>query len=428
MFKKSVLLFLILRLSTVFANPAEIPFDMYFHNQTLRIDYHRFRSIEKDSVEIYRLFRKQTWEGSRQHLIDIPGYANTKVEMWTSDGKNLLFAHEYNTLAGEWATLEEAKDSLRVFEETVLLPLPKHAVNIRFFSRNSDGKWITVSNSLYIDNKKSITIPLVQDNYEKIALHHSGEGKFCVDIMFVPDGFDKNDSALMKEKMEMFANTLLHTEPFSQYKDKLNLWGLTAYSEHSGIPITSVSETQTVACTHFNTFNSERYLMTDSTFRLHNAIGNHPCEHIIIICNTDKYGGGGIYNFYATVSLDKTFASKIMLHELGHSFGGLGDEYAENDISTITPAFSKEPLEPNLTTLVDFSSKWKKQMRNSTPIPTPSTTEYSKEVGVYEGASYQPKGIYRPFQSCMMRDYAPFCPVCAEILHRQLLRHCDRLQ
>lgn len=428
MFKKSIFLFLILYLSNIFPVYAEIPFEMYFHNQTMRIDYRRFRSSQKDSVAIYRLFRKQTWEGSKQHLTDIPEYANNKVEMWTSDGKTLLFAHEYNTLAGEWATLEEAKDTLRIFEETVLLPFPKHTVNIRFFSRNNNKEWIPVSSTLYIDNKRSSTIPLVQDNYEKIALHRGGEGAFCADIMFIPDGFCKNDSALMKEKMEMFANTLLNTKPFSQYKDKLNLWGLVAYSEHSGIPITSDPNHRTVACTHFNTFNSERYLMTDSTFRLHDAIGNHPCEHIIVICNTNKYGGGGIYNFYATVSLDKTFASNILIHELGHSFGGLGDEYAGNDISIMTPTFSEEPLEPNLTTLVDFSSKWKKHIQNTTPIPTPPTSEYSKEVGVYEGASYQPKGIYRPFQSCMMRDYAPFCPVCTEILHQQILRHCDRVQ
>lgn len=427
MLRKSFWGFIFLFFWVVSSNRASVPFEMYFHNQSLRLDYYRFRGAEHDSVQPGKMLRKKTWEGSRLHLTDIPEYAGNKVEMWDSDGKTLLFAYEYNTLAGEWATTDEAKNTLRKFEETVVLPFPKKSVKILFFGRAANHIWKPVSDTVYLSEEKLKSIPMIKDIYKGTALHRGGEGKSCVDIILVPDGFTEKDSTLMREKIRTLGETFLQTEPFSQYRDKINLWTLEAYSETSGIPVSSVSEHKTVACTHFNTFGSERYLMTDSSFRLHDAIGNMPCEHIVIVCNTQKYGGGGIYNFYATTSLNQGFASKTMIHEFGHSFGGLGDEYAENDISIMTPTFSEEPLEPNVTTLVNFSSKWKDRISETTPIPTPSATEFSSMVGAFEGASYQPRGVYRPYMSCMMRDYAPFCPICTQILQQQILRHCDPL-
>ena len=170
----------------------------------------------------------------------------------------------------------------------------------------------------------------------------------------------------------------------------------------------------------FGTFGIDRYLMTFSVHRLHDLIGTTPCDYIIIMVNSDTYGGGAIYNFYAVSSLHK-MAEYVLPHEFGHAFGGLADEYVDEEMSYSTLHLGdREPLEPNITNLRDFDSKWKAMLPEGTPVPTPDNDNLPKGVcgplGVYEGAGYSSKGVYRPTMHCMMRDYAPFCPVCAKRL------------
>lgn len=127
----------------------------------------------------------------------------------------------------------------------------------------------------------------------------------------------------------------------------------------------------------------------------------------------------------------------MTVHEFGHSFGGLGDEYFyDNEDDGSYPA-DIEPWEPNITTLVNFDAKWKDMVSPGTPIPTPwedaggdrekrmkhktVVKEGAEEtVGVYEGGGGMKKGVYRPALTCRMRDnYHPtFCPVCQEALKR----------
>ena len=97
----------------------------------------------------------------------------------------------------------------------------------------------------------------------------------------------------------------------------------------------------------------------------------------------------------------------VLVHEFGHAYGGLGDEYFYDDgYETMYPA-DTEPWEPNLTTLIDFQSKWADMLS----VPG---------VGVFEGGGYQSKGVYRPAQDCRMKtnEAKNFCPVCSRALVR----------
>jgi hypothetical protein len=243
-----------------------------------------------------------------------------------------------------------------------------------------------------------------------------------MDVVIVPEGYGPADSLKMMRDMHSFCKYLLGQEPFSSRSDDFNVWGIPLMGEASGItdPGKGISVNSLVGSS-YNTFGADRYLMTMHLFQLHDAIGVTPCDHIIIMANSSTYGGGAIYNFYAMSSLNE-MAFMVLPHELGHSIGGLADEYVDEDLSYgDMHTMEQEPVEPNITTLVDFGAKWQSMLPAGTPVPTPADETVPRNqngpLGVYEGAGYHAKGIYRPVMHCMMRDYAPFCPVCSRRLN-----------
>jgi len=175
--------------------------------------------------------------------------------------------------------------------------------------------------------------------------------------------------------------------------------------------------------TTFYTFDLDRYLMTADNKVLRDVASYAPYDQIYILVNTIKYGGGSIYNHYSVCAIDCRFVEYIIVHEFGHGFGSLADEYYTSDVAyqDFYPT-DIEPLDPNITTLVDFDSKWKDLVENDTPIPTPDTPEYKDKVGVFEGGGYVAKGVFRPYEECTMKSisYNNFCPVCKRALQRMI--------
>lgn len=219
-------------------------------------------------------------------------------------------------------------------------------------------------------------------------------------------------------------DALFSHEPFKKLKDKFNIVAVASPSEDSGVSIPGQGKWKSTAVSsHFNTFYSDRYLTTSRVKSIHNWLAGIPYEHIIILANTDTYGGGGIYNSYTLTTAHHPDFQPVVVHEFGHSFGGLADEYAYTETPSPQYPYEVEPWEPNITTLIDFDSKWKDMIPEGTAIPTPVATEnadlYTK-VGVYEGAGYTQKGLYRPTTECRMKiNEAPaFCPVCQRALER----------
>lgn len=140
---------------------------------------------------------------------------------------------------------------------------------------------------------------------------------------------------------------------------------------------------------------------------MHDILAGIPYEHIIILANTDTYGGGGIYNSYTLTTAHHNLFGPVVVHEFGHSFGGLADEYAYDDQFVEYYYPDTEPWEQNITTKADFSSKWKDL--------------YDQGVaGLVEGGGYQTKGVWRPCEDCRMRTNTAeaFCPVCQRAIER----------
>jgi hypothetical protein len=229
---------------------------------------------------------------------------------------------------------------------------------------------------------------------------------------------------LFKKDCEKFAGYLFNASPYKENKDKFNIWGIAAPSKESGtdIPAENIWK-NTLLNSTFYTFDLERYLMTPDNKSLRDVASNAPYDQIYILVNSDKYGGGSIYNLYSVCINKNKYEEYVFVHEFGHGFSFLADEYYTSDVAyNDYYLLDVEPLEANLTTLVDFDSKWKKFVSDETPIPTPDSEEYSNVVGAFEGGGYVAKGVYRPRLDCSMKSASVnnFCPVCKDAIQQMI--------
>ncbi len=242
---------------------------------------------------------------------------------------------------------------------------------------------------------------------ESFKVHNTRSSKTALDIVFIPDGYTESEMDKFRADCERFANYLFLYEPFTSYKNSINIWGILAHSEESGIDIPADSIwKKTIVNSTYYTFDSERYIMTMDNKSVRNYASNVPYDQIYILVNSEKYGGGSIYNYYSTTVVDNKSSKQIFVHELGHGLVGLADEYYTSDVAyqNFYP-LDVEPWEPNITTLVNFDSKWKNLMNPNSEIPTVSKGENELETGVYEGGGYVEKGVFRSSQNSLMKAF-----------------------
>ncbi len=403
----------------------KIKFSKYFEDATLRINYLRVGNRLMDTIKVLSDDYCGQWSGSLTQLNDPFDNGYFRIVVKDAESGKRIYSRGFNSLFAEYRDTPEGRYVVGSFEEVVRIPWPKRPVLICWEERGEDQHYHT-QHVLRYSPKMQYAQVLAQSCLEAessklVRLQYKGDIHKKIDVVIVPEGYGPADTVKMLYDMKKFCEYLLGQNPFKKHRNDFNVWGISATGESAGI--TQPSEgiwVNSLVGASYGTFGAERYLMTQQIFRLHDAIGWAPCDHIIIMANSNTYGGGGIYNFYAMSSLN-SMANMILPHELGHSIGGLADEYVDEDLS-YGNAHSNvfEPMEPNITSLVEFDRKWKGMLPAGTSIPTPENESvFRKEngpVGVYEGAGYQAKGLYRPVMHCMMRDYAPFCPVCTKRL------------
>ena len=390
-------------------------FDSVFHNKSLRLDYIRSGNIENEWIALENWYEQADWAGSRNVLIDPLGYGKHWVEMRDAATDSVLYSRGYGSLFSEWQTTAEAKETVRSFPETVVMPYPKKPVQIRLLTRTFEGNWEEVF-SIKLDPKNYFIKPAPKMKWPIMNVWGDGDAAEVVDIVVLPDGYTMEELGEFVEDAQFFAASIFQFEPFKSLKNKFRVRAVLAPSDESGIPVPAEDFwPQTALGSSFYTFDSERYCMSYDNRSIRDMAGQVPYDQIYILANTTKYGGGGIYNYYGLSSAGNQLSSKVIVHEFGHSFAGLGDEYF--DSSTAYSEFynlKTEPWEPNLTTLVDFDSKWKSLMDTLTPIPTPAVDSMRTVLGVYEGGGYVAKGMYRPMIDCLMHTFKgeEFCPAC----------------
>lgn len=394
----------------------------WFRDSTLRIDYifagtNRTQAIYLDKLKAY-----DGWYGKRTGMNAIPLQGNGSIVITDTTGRDTLYRHSFSTLFQEWQGTEEATMVARSFENSFLIPAPKNKVQVTVELRNIFNNTksclrhiIDPEDRLIGKHDKSKTLPYTY-------LHKSGDSRDKIDVVFVPEGYTKSEMDIFVEDCRKSMEAIFRHKPFDSLKDRFNFIAIEAPSEQSGVSIPKRGEWKSTAVgSHFDTFYSERYLTTPDIQKLYDILDGIPCESIIILANTDEYGGGGIYNNYMLSSARGRDYRSVIVHEFGHSFAGLADEYYYDDQYETYYPTGIEPWEPNLTTLVNFESKWKDMLPHGTKIPTPADGKdiYTK-IGVYEGGGYQSKGVYRPAQDCRMKtNQAPdFCPVCQRAIRK----------
>lgn len=390
-----------------------------FSDSTLRMDYIFAGGPDGARIYVDSSSKQAGWAGRKSRLKETPAKGNGTIMIIQLESGDTLYMNSFSTLFQEWMVTPESTETPSSFENSFLLPLPKDNVDILVELRDNRQEKMASLRHKY--RKDDELVAVVGQKPLPHQFLHEGNGENVIDVAIVGEGFTVEEMGKFLEKARVFTDEILSYEPFASNKDKFRFVAVETPSSESGVSIPLKNEWKNTRFdSHFSTFHSARYLTVPRVKRLHQSLEGIPYEHILVVVNTPQYGGGGIFNSYQVASSDNELTLPVTVHEFGHSFAGLADEYFYAGDEDESYPLDIEPWEKNITTLVNFDAKWKDKVSSHTPVPTPWDKDSDKEsgIGVYEGGGYKTTGIYRPTVTCRMRDnfYPTFCPVCEETL------------
>ena len=403
---------------------SDADFDKFFTEASLRVDYCLTGNQKETTYSLKELIREPYWSGSKTNLVDTLEFGNYIVKVFESETDNLLFSKGYQNLFGEWQTTDEAKQVTKTFDESVVVPFPKVKIDIAMYYKTWEGelkegiRFSVNPENYFIRDYDNLNLPV----YE--AWIGNKDITKAVDVVILPEGYTQAEMDKFIKDCDFFVESLFSYAPYDRYRESFNIRGLMVPSAESGctMPGDHVYK-NTVMHFSFWTFDSERYCMSTDNRDIRDLAGQVPYDQIYILVNTEKYGGGGIYNFYCSSASSNSRSSDVIIHEFGHGFAGLADEYYYAGASEHMYNLAVEPWEPNITSLVDFSGKWGDMMDEETPVPTPRKKKYVHTIGVFEGGGYEAEGMYSPHMDCLMNTFKghEFCPVCQRAIERMIL-------
>lgn len=402
-------------------------FNRYFIDATLRIDYTFIGNIKQQHIAVDELCKIPRWYGKHQRLSELPVEGNGQITVRDHKTQTIIYRNSFSTLFQEWLSYDEAKTATKSFENVFLVPFPKDTADITIELRDNRRSVMTQLTHMVVPN--DILIRKIGDKsvtpYE--TLQQAADTSRCIHIAYVAEGYTEAEMPTFLNDCRTAMEALFAHEPFKTLRNRFNVVAVKAPSAESGTSNPGKGIWKNTALhSNFNTFYSDRYLTTLHLKDLHNWLAGTPYEHIIVLVNTDNYGGGGILNSYNLSMTHHRAFKPVVVHEFGHSFAGLADEYAY-DYEAI-PMFPHdiEPWEKNITTMVDFKSKWSDIVKKGTKIPTEQPADLDKpnakkekwQIGAYEPAGYSMHGVYRAYPDCRMRtnNNPDFCPVCQKAI------------
>lgn len=450
------------------APSTQSAFDSYFTGGTMRVDYLHTGGLGQEIVALDRVVSDGPWPGSRTRLIDDLNLGKYLFDVIDRSTNRTIYSRGFASIYGEWETTPRYRQLHRSFHESLRFPWPKAPVQVVLKKRDADNSfhefWSTVvdPDSRFVNRADSPKLGSVWSLFE------NGPPAQKVDLLVISEGYTSAELPKFHADARRLVDALLAVEPFKSRKNEFNVRGLDLPSPQSGVNRPQVGLfRRTPISAEYNIFDSERYVLTLDNRALRDAAASAPYEFVEILVNEKQYGGGGIFNFQATAAVDTGFAEYVFVHEFGHHFAGLADEYYTSAVAYETgAAVHPEPWEPNITALHDPAKlKWRDLVEPDTPIPTPwdkeayetknrevqaqrrallakhvpeseidqhfreqmawdttflSSMKYSGKMGAFEGAGYETKGLYRPETDCIMftRDAVGFCRVCRRAIDR----------
>lgn len=398
-----IILFLVL---LFLGSPAAAQnFAEHFRDSTLRLDYSFAGDSSHQAIYVDELSMSPRWYGRRQRLAELPLKGNGSITVCDAQSGDTLYRHSFSTLFQEWLATAEAKHTKKSFENVFLVPYPKHPVTIDIDLRDFHDQ--SIAHLRHRVSPDDILIRHLRQQTPYVTLQQAADTTRCIHIAYVAEGYTQDQMEEFLDDCRSAVDALFQHEPFTSMRDRFNIVALLSPSKD-----TDVSQPgkgiwlDTALDSHFDTFYSTRYLTTLHLKKLHDVLACTPYEHIIILANTAHYGGGGIFNSYnLSYTRGKNFRP-VVVHEFGHSFGGLGDEYPYGDDDPMYFA-DTEPWEPNLTTSTKQPVKWQNLIDEG-------------RAGLVEGGGYLKQGVWRGTENCRMRtnEEPDFCPVCQQALVR----------
>ncbi len=373
----------ILRLSTLFLLCAAIK----AAPPTMRLDYFHTGDAKHEVFSIDRVvIEPLPWPGDLSKTNDDTNLGKYFFEVRDQKTTRLLYSRGFASIYGEWETTDEAQKIMRSFSESFRFPAPDAPVDIILKKRDAKNRWVDIwtttvdPKDMFVDRSRPrAPAPL-------IPIQKMGDPATKVDLLLLGDGYTSRELGKFQADARRLIAVLFSTSPFKEHRSDFNVWGLCPPASQSGISRPSTGIYRDSLST-YDAFGSERYILAFDNQRLRKVAQFAPYEFIEILANGRTYGGGGIFNLYSTVAVDNAFANYVFVHEFGHHFAGLADEYYTSPVAYAPASADRiEPWEPNATALLDKEKlKWKDLVEPGTPLPTPWNKEefeaYERDYG-----------------------------------------------
>jgi hypothetical protein len=450
-------------------------FDSAFTGRTLRFDYYHSGTAAEEHISLDGWRLENEWPGSRVHLLDDTNLGKYMLVVVDPATNRDLYSRGFCSIYGEWETTGESKKIWRTFHESQRIPEPKHPVQVKLEKRAADGSFRELYSVLVDPSSRFVDRSAIAPRGEVSTLFESGAPAKKVDLLVMADGYTAAEKEKFTKDATRLVGVMFDTEPYKSRKNDFNVRLLFQASPESGIPNPrkGIWRDSPLGLT-FNAFDTDRYVLTFANKTLREAAAQAPYDALILLFNEKKYGGGGIFGLWASVASDTEPAPYVFVHEFGHSFAGLADEYYTSQVAYegANPPGS-EPWEPNVTALLDPKHvKWSELVEQAVPLPTPwdqakydkadleyqakrkkmidekapeeasealmrdvkksssamlQSEKYFGKVGAFEGAGYEAKGLYRPEVDCIMftRNPTSFCRVCARAIERVIALYAE---
>ena len=465
-------------------------FDRFFRDATMRVDLYHVGNATEELFTLDQVYRQGTWAGSRTHLLDELGVGRYLVKVTDLASGDVLFTKGFDDYFGEYrTTAPAAKGVRRTYHESVLLPYPRVKVRVAIEARERQGDRREAFASEIDPAALTILDKPLDPGAKVVEVARAGDPHGKVDIAILGEGYTAAEEAKFRADLARFAKIFFSAEPYASHRSSFNMYGVFAPSADSGVTEPSWGSIKNTALgAQFDALGSERYLLTEANRQVRDLAAHVPYDALYIMVNSPRYGGGGIYNLYCTFTTDNQWHEYVFLHEFGHAFAGLADEYYTSSVA-YTEFYPKgiEPNEPNVTALLDPANlKWKDLLSPGVAIPTPwekkdfdamdtayqavrstlnekiaaakragapraevekmqaeserlsleqarkvdaylAASRFAGKVGAFEGAGYAATGLYRPMVDCIMfsKGAKPYCKVCQRAIERTIAHYAE---
>lgn len=427
--------------------------------RTMRLSYTHAGTASSEQFAFEGLALEGPWAGNPARPIDDTNLGKYLFEVRDLKTNRVLYSRGFCSIYGEWETTGEAQRQARAFRESLRFPAPAGVAQVVIKKRDRENLFREVW-TVKVDPADR-TIDRSKVAGKAWAVIENGPPASKVDLLLIGDGYTAAEMEKWHKDARRLAETLFAVEPFKSRRTAFNVWAVDVAAEESGVarPSEGVYRRSPLRAA-YDAFGSERYVLTFDDERLREAAAAAPYDFIEIVVNGRKYGGGGIHNLYATVASDNQWTPYVFVHEFGHHFAGLADEYYTSDVAYLSSTERLEPWEPNVTADAK-SPKWRDLIRPGMALPSPWPKEefeamqkasqeqrrriraesrpeqemealFQRElersaallgkapgVGAFEGALYEPKGYYRAEADCIMFTRSQrFCAACRRAIER----------